>query len=453
MELIYILALEVLAVTVAFKIFTEWVAVSVILLSLLGIWLFTKKKDLFIYVVPLLLILRIIFTVHSGEYDKIIKMEVEINKGWGKIIKIDGRYPIEKCFTSISELGDGKYDILGEVISIENKKYGKIFEINKITERKIEKNSIERYFDKKVKNFIADGNSRFRRIYKAVVLGESNQIPKDLREKFNYTGVSHLMALSGLHIGIILGIAVFMLERVPLKREIRYIIMLLLLTLYFVGVEHSPSLIRAYMMGVIFILGKLFYENTDLIKSLTVSFILGVFLKPTAIDEISFKLSYLAVFAIAAVYPLVLKKIYNGKSKFIKNLIMVFVIQVFLAPIIMKEFGNIQFLSFFTNLIILPLGTIYIILAFVGLLLSNIGVGFLIFPLVNISFKIFIASVEFFSKLPYLTLNYEGNRENIIFLFFYVIISGIVFYNKIKMEGKKNETIYKRTKIFKQRNA
>ena len=46
-----------------------------------------------------------------------------------------------------------------------------------------------------------------------------------------------------------------------------------------------------------------------------------------------------------------------------------------------------------------------------------------------------------------LTIKYSGNEDNTIFLLFYVIIFGIIFYNKFKMEGKKDEKIYRRTKI------
>lgn len=451
MELTYILVLEVLAVIVIFKFFTGWAGASIILLALLMVWFFTSRKNILIYTVPLLLMLRIVFAVHSGEYEHMenTTMDVEINRGRGKVIKIDDRYPKRKTFFYISELADGQYKIIGKITDIEDKKFADFITVKEISETKIEKNWIEKYFEEKTKDFTDNGNSKFKSVYRAVVLGESSKLNKDLRWKFNYTGVSHLMALSGLHIGIILGTTGFILKRFPLKREVSYILMLALLTIYFMGVKHSPSLIRAYIMGVIFICGKLFYENTEVIKSLAVSFIIGVFFNPTSVDEISFRLSYLAVFAIGGVYPLVIEKIYKGNSKLIKNLILVSVIQLFLAPIIIKEFGNIQFLSFFSNLIILPLGTMYITAAFIGLLFSNIGLGTLVFPIVNILYKIFIESVEFFSKLPYLTLKYDGNRESSIFLLFYVIISGIVFYNKIKMEGKRNETIYKRTKILK----
>ncbi|MDU1910805.1 ComEC/Rec2 family competence protein [Fusobacterium sp.] len=217
----------------------------------------------------------------------------------------------------------------------------------------------------------------------------------------------------------------------------------------FFGVRHSPSLIRAYIMALTFITGKIFYENIDAAKSLAAAFIGGVFVSPLSMNEIPFILSYLAVFAIICIYPLIRKVIYRGKSKFIEKLILLTTIQFFLIPILIKEFGTIQFLSFFSNLIILPIGTLYIVISFIGLLFENIGLGFIIFPIVNIIFETFMKLVEIFSRVPYMTLRYNGSRDNALFLIFYVIAFGIVFYNKFKMEGKKDEKISGRIKIFK----
>ena len=130
----------------------------------------------------------------------------------------------------------------------------------------------------------------------------------------------------------------------------------------------------------------------------------------------------------------------------IKNIVLIGTIQVFLLPILIKEFGTIQLFSIFSNLIILPLGSLYITLAFIGLLFENFGLGVVIYPIVNIIFKFLIKIVEIFSNVPMLTIKYNGNKDNTIFLLFYVIIFGIIFYNKFKMEGKKDEKIYKRTK-------
>lgn len=451
MELIYILALEVFIIMTIFNIFSLWTSIFLTVLIVCGIWIFFKSKDKLIYIIPILLIVRLLLCIHFNDSKRldIVKMKVEVNNGMGRIIKIDNRYPKIKSYTFIPEIPNGKYMILAEIAKIENRENMQYFYINKITEEKIEKNWLKNYFENNAKKFIENGNPQFKRVYRAVILGEGKQLTRNMRREFSYVGISYLMALSGLHIGIILGICSFISKKLPISRKNRYIFMLCFLTIYFFGVKHSPSLIRAYIMALIFIGGKIFYEDIDATKSLAVAFIGGIFINPVSMNEVSFILSYLAVFAIICIYPIIRKVLYKGKSRIIEKLILLTTIQFFLLPILIKEFGTIQFLSFFSNLIILPIGTLYIVISFIGLLLENIGLGFIIFPMTNIIFETFMKLVAIFSKVPYLTLRYNGSKDNALFLIFYVIIFWGVFYNKFKMEGKKDEKISGRTKIFK----
>lgn len=448
MEITYILLGEILGILLLFQFFSSWIVISITLFSLGIVYFFTKKKSILIYIIPILFVIRLVFGVHSGDFDYLenIRLKVELNRGIGKVLKIDNKNLKNLTFIYLSELADGKYNVLGDFKELEKKENVDIISINRLEVEKLEDSFLEKYFKNRVESFIEKGDRYFKRVYRAIILGESREIPKELREKFNYVGVSHLFALSGLHIGLIIGVISFISGKFSISRDKRYWVILIGLTLYFLGIKHSPSLIRAYIMGVIFLFGKIFYENIDIEKSLAVSFFVSLFLNPISIYEVSFKLSYLAVVAIIFIYPFIIK-FYKGKSKLIKNIVLIGTIQFFLLPILIKEFGTIQLFSILSNLIIVPLGSLYITLAFIGLLFENFGLGVVIFPFVNIIFKLLIKVVEIFSNIPMLTIKYSGNKDNTIFLLFYVIIFGIIFYNKFKMEGKKDEKIYRRTKI------
>lgn len=448
MEITYILLGEILGILLLFQFFSSWIVISITLFSLGIVYFFTKKKSILIYIIPILFVIRLVFGVHSGDFDYLenIRLKVELNRGIGKVLKIDNKNLKNLTFIYLSELADGKYNVLGDFKELEKKENVDIISINRLEVEKLEDSFLEKYFKNRVESFIEKGDRYFKRVYRAIILGESREIPKELREKFNYVGVSHLFALSGLHIGLIIGVISFISGKFSISRDKRYWVILIGLTLYFLGIKHSPSLIRAYIMGVIFLFGKIFYENIDIEKSLAVSFFVSLFLNPISIYEVSFKLSYLAVVAIIFIYPFIIK-FYKGKSKLIKNIVLIGTIQFFLLPILIKEFGTIQLFSILSNLIIVPLGSLYITLAFIGLLFENFGLGVVIFPFVNIIFKLLIKVVEIFSNIHMLTIKYSGNKDNTIFLLFYVIIFGMIFYNKFKMEGKKDEKIYRRTKI------
>ena len=114
----------------------------------------------------------------------------------------------------------------------------------------------------------------------------------------------------------------------------------------------------------------------------------------------------------------------------------------------MKNFGKLSFLSFGTNLIIMPIGSFYVTLAFISLLLENIGLGFVIMPVLKVIYYIFYKMIDVCSNIPYLTLEFENNIPNWVFVWFYLIVFIGIFYIKLKTEGsKKSEKMVKRIKI------
>ena len=160
MELIYILALEVFIIMTIFNIFSLWISIFLTVLIVCGIWIFFKSKDKLIYIIPILLIVRLLLCIHFNDSKRldIVKMKVEVNNGMGRIIKIDNRYPKIKSYTFIPEIPNGKYMILAEIAKIENRENMQYFYINKITEEKIEKNWLKNYFENNAKKFIENGN-------------------------------------------------------------------------------------------------------------------------------------------------------------------------------------------------------------------------------------------------------------------------------------------------------
>lgn len=95
MELIYILALEVFIIITIFNIFSLWISIFLTVMLVSGVYIFFKKKDKLIYIIPILLVIRILLYIHFNDLERleIVKMKVEIKNGMGNIIKIDNRYP------------------------------------------------------------------------------------------------------------------------------------------------------------------------------------------------------------------------------------------------------------------------------------------------------------------------------------------------------------------------
>lgn len=436
MELLYVLMFEGFFSILILKYTNFWVGIFINFLISVILGFIYKKNKILICIIPILLCIRFFTFVNFNDYqiNDEIKIEILLIEGKGKIEKINDKVPYMKSYGNISYLRDGKYKISGKILKIIDR-YGIInYTIEKNEIEEIEKNIIEKYFFAKAEKFIENCSVDFKNMYMAVVLGDGSRLGRNIRELFSYTGTSHLLALSGLHIGIIFSVMMAIAKKIPVKKEKKYFLILVSITIYFLGVKNSPSLTRAYTMVLISLIGKLCYENVDIEKSLTFSFFVSIFLNPLTMEESSLRLSYFAAFAIISIVPIIKKYLYTGKSKLINFVILSGTIQLFLTPLIAYDFEKVPFLSFFTNMLIMPVGSIYITIAFLGLMLENIGLGFMILYFLEIIYNIFYRMLLLFSKIPYLTVECDIEISLLLIIGFYLIIFISVFYLKYKNE-------------------
>jgi len=207
------------------------------------------------------------------------------------------------------------------------------------------------------------------------------------------------------------------------------------LTLYVSAIGLTASVLRAYIMGLCYLGGGLFYEEPDGKKSFFTAMAMNLIVDPLGAGSISFQMSYMAVFSILFIYPRVEKaaKI-NGKTGVVKMVaataLLSLVIQVGLTPIFMMNFRTVPIFSFLVNIVAIPIGALFVQASFGALLLSLIGTGALLMPAVNILYyllKFFIYSV---AELPLLSLEYRGVVNGWLLVVMYLGMLNILYNSK-----------------------
>lgn len=221
-------------------------------------------------------------------------------------------------------------------------------------------------------------------VTEALLLGQRQHISEEIIENYQNAGAVHILALSGLHIGIILLMLNFMLKpllKLPHGKIIRLIITVVLLWAYAILAGLSPSIVRAVTMftAVAFALvNDESLKSTGTYRILIVSAFVLLLINPYYLTDVGFQLSYLAVFFIVWLQPL-FNKLWKPRYKIIRyfwNILTVsFAAQIGVLPLSIYYFHQFPGLFFITNLLILPtlgiilgLGFISIILAFFDLL-------------------------------------------------------------------------------------
>lgn len=210
-------------------------------------------------------------------------------------------------------------------------------------------------------------------IYSAM-FGDKDEFNTQLRESYNTAGLAHLLAVSGLHVGLIVGIIYLILKRLKVKDWIRVLILGLLLLGYGYICNFSYSVVRASIMALILLISSLFYSEYDLLSSICLAGCIVLILNPTALFDLGALLTFACVFGICLLYPLFSRLL----SKFkIKNSItdsMAISISIFIsiAAIMAYFFNNLQPVSILANIIFIPIFSILFTICFIVAIISLI---------------------------------------------------------------------------------
>ncbi|AUC82439.1 ComEC/Rec2 family competence protein [Lacinutrix sp. Bg11-31] len=230
-------------------------------------------------------------------------------------------------------------------------------------------------------------------IINALILGQRQDLSKDIYDSYTDAGAVHILAVSGLHVALILLLLNFALK--PLKRfkygkEITIIILVVLMWSFAIIAGLSASVTRAVTMFSIIAVGMHLRRPTNIYNTLAISIFVLLLFKPLFLFDVGFQLSYLAVVAIVAIQPR-LVKLWQPKNFFLSKAWDYFTVgiaaQFGVVPISLYYFHQFPGLFFVANIIIIPflgfilgIGILVIILALCNALPKFLvdGFGFLI---------------------------------------------------------------------------
>lgn len=228
-------------------------------------------------------------------------------------------------------------------------------------------------------------------IVQALLLGQRQDISEEIYEDYAAAGVLHILAVSGLHVGLILLILnIFLspLERIKHGKSFKTVLLVIFLWLFAVIAGLSPSVVRAVSMFSFLAIGWQYRRRTNAINTLFMSMLAILLVWPHFIFEVGFQLSYLAVFSIVIFQP-VFSKIYHPKTRIGKYLwgltTVTFAAQLGVLPLSLFYFHQFPGLFYLSNLVILP---------FLGIILG-FGIIIMALGLLNILPEILVDLYEF----------------------------------------------------------
>lgn len=195
----------------------------------------------------------------------------------------------------------------------------------------------------------------------ALILGQQQEISADIIKDYQYSGATHVLSVSGLHVGFIMLFIMFILKPIPNTRKgsaIKLTSILISLAGFAVISGLSPSVLRSVVMFSFVAIANHLRRSGNIYHTLLVSILLILLFEPYFLFDVGFQLSYLALFFIIWLQP-ILKKIWSPKNKILlyiwDALTVSFAAQIGTLPLCLYYFHQFPGLFFVTNIIILPL--------------------------------------------------------------------------------------------------
>jgi ComEC/Rec2-related protein len=203
-------------------------------------------------------------------------------------------------------------------------------------------------------------------VMKAMLLGDKTAIDGSLRDSFSNAGTAHLLAVSGLHTGIIAAAIYFLLSGIK-RRWVKLIIFAAALSVFIVLSGTQPSAVRAGIMAVMFLWAHGSERAPHPINLLSFAVILALLFQPELVFSIGFRMSVLAMLGILFTYKPILDLLSFLRYKWIKASIAISLSSsIFLSIYIAYVFGIYSVISPLANFIVVPLISVAMALSVIG---------------------------------------------------------------------------------------
>ena len=214
----------------------------------------------------------------------------------------------------------------------------------------------------------------------ALLLGQQQDISPEILKDYQYAGAVHILSVSGLHVGFILMFITFLLK--PLSNSKRNAILklaVILISLWTYGILAglSASVVRSVTMFSFVAIGIHLRRTVNIFHTLLVSMFLILLWKPSFLFDVGFQLSYLALFFILWLQPL-LSNIWHPKNKIVQYIWDIVTVstaaQIGAMPLSIYYFHQFPGLFFVTNIIVLPMLGIIMIVGLIAIIIASFGV-------------------------------------------------------------------------------
>lgn len=298
------------------------------------------------------------------------------------------------------------------------------------------------YFENLLKRYLPDGD--IEGVASALLLGARSSISDEVRDAFANTGTMHILAVSGLHVGILYFIIEWLFNIIPYfnsnkrnAKAYKYGFILIIIWFYAAITGLSPSVSRSAIMFTFLIVGKLYLQKINSFNILAASAIPLLIINPYMITQVGFQLSYLAIFGILTFQPAISNLLHprNPISKYIWSMLTVSIgAQLGTVPITIYYFHQFPNYFLLSNVLAIPISFVILVTGLVFFVFSPFHlISVYTGKILAVTISALNSSVSIVDSIPgALTDNLSLNTYEMLFMSLSFILAGWFILSKDK---------------------
>ncbi|MBU2063009.1 MAG: competence protein ComEC family protein [Candidatus Omnitrophica bacterium] len=287
-----------------------------------------------------------------------------------------------------------------------------------------------------------------RGIVEAMILGKRTAVLRTINQDFVRTGTVHILAVSGLHVGIVILIVMAGLSVAKITHKWRYLLAIFIIIFYCFFTGARLSVVRATAMACVFLIGMLLERDYEPYNALSLAALSILVANPANIYQAGFQLSFISVFSIFYLAGRIIKFIAKREFLFgVKSFLSYFAISLSAwlgtAGIVMYHFGIFSPVSVLANMMIIPFLAVIVVNGFLLIGLGGIFKGLGVILGASCDFFVYcLCKINLFlSRLPYAYFEFENIGKGVVVSYYFIIIAAVIL---LRVRVKRSERLTRR---------
>jgi len=291
---------------------------------------------------------------------------------------------------------------------------------------------IETSFPDKTTGALSESGS----VLEALLLGERGRLEPETSLSLQASGLFHLIAISGAHIAVFSFLLFRLLRLVRLPRRPATVLLIFFLIFYATLVEGRASVLRAVIMTILFLAGKLLWRDVRLLNTVSLSAFVLLLWNPASLRDAGFQLTFAATLSLILFVPPLLRRLPRLPLRLSELFAVSLAAHLGVTPFLASAFHRVTFSGLVLNLAAVPLMSLIMAVGYIFLPLSVLhpALGLWLGAALDVLIKVFLFVARLWEEAPFLSYRLPAPPAWVTVLYVLLLLS-LLLPRRIKFQA------------------